>query len=243
MMSWPDWRAARGIPGRVPRLITNAMPRPESPPMRGADPAIFLVPGVGMFSFGRDKQTARVAGEFYVNAINVMRGAEALSSYEPIPEREKFRIEYWELEEQKLRRMPPPRPLVGSHCAGHRGGVRDRGGHRPPPGEGGSLRGRAPTSTSNGPPPWPKRSVAPMRALSCRIDVSSESDVAEALHQTVLGIRRRRPGRQQRRPVNFQKPARHDRRGLAPPALRDGRGLVPGGSGGGPGDDGPGHGR
>src|SRR5947199_154656 len=74
--------------------------------MRGADPAIVLVPGVGMFSFGADKQTARVAGEFYVNAINVMRGAEAISTYAPIPESEKFRIEYWALEEAKLQRMP-----------------------------------------------------------------------------------------------------------------------------------------
>ncbi|MGW0810672.1 bifunctional aldolase/short-chain dehydrogenase [Nonomuraea sp. NPDC002799] len=85
---------------------------PDSPPMRGADPAIVLVPGVGMFSFGKDKQTARVAGEFYVNAINVMRGAESVSSYAPIPESEKFRIEYWELEEAKLRRMPKPKPLA-----------------------------------------------------------------------------------------------------------------------------------
>jgi rhamnulose-1-phosphate aldolase/alcohol dehydrogenase len=85
---------------------------PDSPPMRGADPAIVLVPGVGMFSFGRDKQTARVAGEFYVNAINVMRGAEAVSTYAPIPESEKFRIEYWALEEAKLRRMPRPKPLA-----------------------------------------------------------------------------------------------------------------------------------
>ena len=84
----------------------------STPPMRGADPAIVLVPGVGMFSFGKDKQTARVAGEFYVNAINVMRGAEALSSYAPIDEREKFRIEYWVLEEEKLRRMPRPKPLA-----------------------------------------------------------------------------------------------------------------------------------
>lgn len=83
-----------------------------SPAMRGADPAVVLVPGVGMFSFGKDKQTARVAGEFYVNAINVMRGAEAVSSYAPIEESEKFRIEYWELEEAKLRRMPPPKPLA-----------------------------------------------------------------------------------------------------------------------------------
>ncbi|MEV0972807.1 bifunctional rhamnulose-1-phosphate aldolase/short-chain dehydrogenase [Microtetraspora glauca] len=86
---------------------------PDSPAMRGADPAIVLVPGVGMFSFGKDKQTARVAGEFYLNAVNVMRGAEAVSSYAPIPEAEKFRIEYWELEEAKLRRLPAPKPLAG----------------------------------------------------------------------------------------------------------------------------------
>ncbi|MCP2329495.1 rhamnulose-1-phosphate aldolase/alcohol dehydrogenase [Hamadaea flava] len=85
---------------------------PDSPPMRGADPAIVLVPGVGMFSFGRDKQTARVASEFYVNAINVMRGAEAISRYQPISESEKFRIEYWALEEAKLARMPKPKPLA-----------------------------------------------------------------------------------------------------------------------------------
>jgi rhamnulose-1-phosphate aldolase/alcohol dehydrogenase len=84
----------------------------DSPPMRGADPAIVLIPGVGMFSFGSTKQTARVAGEFYVNAINVMRGAEALSTYAPIPESEKFRIEYWPLEEAKLARLPAPKPLA-----------------------------------------------------------------------------------------------------------------------------------
>src|SRR5215831_1655370 len=84
----------------------------SSPPMRGADPAIVLVPGVGMFSFGADKQTARVAGEFYLNAINAMRGAESVSSYTPISEAEKFRIEYWALEEAKLARRPAPRPLA-----------------------------------------------------------------------------------------------------------------------------------
>jgi len=86
--------------------------RPESPPMRGADPAIVLVPGIGMFSFGANKQTARVAGEFYLNAINVMRGAEAISAYAPIDEAEKFRIEYWALEEAKLARLPKPRALA-----------------------------------------------------------------------------------------------------------------------------------
>lgn len=86
---------------------------PDSPAMRGADPLIVLVPGIGMFSFGKNKQTARVAGEFYINAINVMRGAEALSTYAPIPELEKFRIEYWALEEAKLQRLPAPKALAG----------------------------------------------------------------------------------------------------------------------------------
>jgi rhamnulose-1-phosphate aldolase/alcohol dehydrogenase len=85
---------------------------PDSPAIRGADPLIILVPGVGMFSYGKDKQTARVAGEFYLNAINVMRGAEGLSTYSPIDESEKFKIEYWALEEAKLQRMPKPKPLA-----------------------------------------------------------------------------------------------------------------------------------
>ncbi|HZA72101.1 MAG TPA: bifunctional aldolase/short-chain dehydrogenase [Propionibacteriaceae bacterium] len=84
----------------------------DSPAIRGADPLIILIPGVGMFSYGANKQTARVAGEFYVNAINVMRGAEGLSTYAPIDESEKFRIEYWALEEAKLQRMPKPKPLA-----------------------------------------------------------------------------------------------------------------------------------
>lgn len=86
---------------------------PASPAMRGADPLIVLVPGVGMFSFGKNKQTARVAGEFYINAINVMRGAEALSTYAPISDAEKFRIEYWALEEAKLQRLPEPKSHQG----------------------------------------------------------------------------------------------------------------------------------
>ncbi len=99
--------------GSVDAEVAGSPPRsPQAaPPMRGADPLIVLVPGVGMFSYGANKQTARVAGEFYINAINVMRGAEAISSYTPIPESEKFRIEYWALEEAKLQRMPKPKPL------------------------------------------------------------------------------------------------------------------------------------
>ncbi len=87
--------------------------KPDSPALRGADPAVVLVPGVGMFSFGADKQTARVAGEFYVNAINVMRGAEGVSTYQPISEAEKFNVEYWQLEEDKLKRRPAPKALAG----------------------------------------------------------------------------------------------------------------------------------
>jgi rhamnulose-1-phosphate aldolase/alcohol dehydrogenase len=88
-----------------------------TPPMRGADPAIFLVPGVGMFSFGVDEQTAQIAGEFYINAINVIRGAEAISTYRPVAEAERFGVEYWLLEDLKLRRRPAPRPLTGKVAA------------------------------------------------------------------------------------------------------------------------------
>jgi rhamnulose-1-phosphate aldolase/alcohol dehydrogenase len=95
------------------RLYYERHAEGDSPPMRGADPAIFLIPGVGMFSFGADSQTARLAGEFYINAINVIRGAEAVSTYSPVPEVEKFRVEYWMLEELKLRRRPAPKPLTG----------------------------------------------------------------------------------------------------------------------------------
>jgi rhamnulose-1-phosphate aldolase/alcohol dehydrogenase len=94
---------------RVSTSSTNEGPWPA---IRGADPLVVLLPGVGMFSYGANKQTARVASEFYINAINVMRGAEGLSTYAPIDEAEKFRIEYWALEEAKLQRMPAAKPLA-----------------------------------------------------------------------------------------------------------------------------------
>ena len=86
---------------------------PNSPAMRDPNPVVILWPGVGMFTFAKDKQTARVAAEFYINAINVMRGAEAISEYTALPRQEAFDIEYWLLEEAKLQRMPKPKPLSG----------------------------------------------------------------------------------------------------------------------------------
>ncbi len=85
----------------------------NSPAMRDANPVIIIYPGIGMFSFAKNKQTARVASEFYVNAINVMRGAEAISEYTSLPRQEAFDIEYWLLEEAKLQRMPVAKPLSG----------------------------------------------------------------------------------------------------------------------------------
>jgi len=87
--------------------------RPSDPAMRDANPVVVLVPGVGRITFAADKTTARLAGEFYGNAINVMRGAEALGGYVGLPEQEAFDIEYWALEEAKLQRMPKPKPMVG----------------------------------------------------------------------------------------------------------------------------------
>ena len=97
----------------------------NSPAMRDPNPVIFLVPGVGMLSFAKDKATARIAGEFYVNAINVMRGASTVSEYQGLPAQEAFDIEYWLLEEAKLQRLPKPKSLAGrvAFVTGGAGGI------------------------------------------------------------------------------------------------------------------------
>ncbi len=102
-----------------------ACKRDKSPAMRDPNPVVILWPGVGMFTFAKDKQTARVAAEFYTNAINVMRGAEAISAYTALPRQEAFDIEYWLLEEAKLQRMPRPKPLSGriALVTGSAGGI------------------------------------------------------------------------------------------------------------------------
>jgi rhamnulose-1-phosphate aldolase/alcohol dehydrogenase len=97
----------------------------NSPAMRDPNPVVILYPGVGMFTFSKDKQTARVASEYYTNAINVMKGAEAVSEYTSLPRQEAFDIEYWLLEEAKLQRMPKPKPLSGrvALITGSAGGI------------------------------------------------------------------------------------------------------------------------
>ncbi len=97
----------------------------NSPAMRDPNPVVILYPGVGMFTFAKDKQTARVSAEFYLNAINVMKGAEAVSEYTSLPRQEAFNIEYWLLEEAKLQRMPKPKALSGkiAFITGGSGGI------------------------------------------------------------------------------------------------------------------------
>jgi rhamnulose-1-phosphate aldolase/alcohol dehydrogenase len=103
----------------------NTYKHPNSPAIRDANPVVILYPGVGMFTFAKDKQTARVAAEFYINAINVMKGAEAISEYTSLPRQEAFDIEYWLLEEAKLQRMPRPKALSGriAFITGSAGGI------------------------------------------------------------------------------------------------------------------------
>jgi len=103
----------------------NTCKHPNSPAIRDANPVVILYPGVGLFTFAKDKQTARVAAEFYINAINVMKGAEAISEYTSLPRQEAFNIEYWLLEEAKLQRMPKPKSLSGriALVTGSAGGI------------------------------------------------------------------------------------------------------------------------
>ena len=103
----------------------NTCKHANSPAMRDPNPVVILYPGVGLFTFAKDKQTARVAAEFYINAINVMRGAEAVSEYTSLPRQEAFDIEYWLLEEAKLQRMPKPKSLSGriALVTGSAGGI------------------------------------------------------------------------------------------------------------------------
>ncbi|MEO7312959.1 MAG: bifunctional aldolase/short-chain dehydrogenase [Chitinophagaceae bacterium] len=117
----PEFEAYRKMYGEY----YDTCKHPNSPAIRDANPVILIYPGIGMFAFAKDKQTARVAAEFYTNAINVMKGAEAVSEYTSLPRQEAFNIEYWLLEEAKLQRMPKPKSLSGrvALITGSAGGI------------------------------------------------------------------------------------------------------------------------
>ena len=158
-----------------------------SPAMRGADPVIVLLPGIGLVSFASDKTTARIASEFYRNAINVMRGAETLGRYVALPEAEAFRIEYWALEEAKLQRMPPPRPLAGKIAliTGGAGGIGFACARRL------AADGACIMLADINEEALAKRhdelcaAHGTDRVVSCRMDVTDETSVAEAFARAI----------------------------------------------------------
>jgi rhamnulose-1-phosphate aldolase/alcohol dehydrogenase len=131
----PETDSAEALAARVPAAVEgyrkfysgyyDRCRRPDSPAMRDPNPVVFLIPGVGLVTFAKDKQTARVSAEFYINAINVLRGTTTLSTFVSLPEQEAFDIEYWALEEAKLQRMPKPKSLAGrvSLVTGAAGGI------------------------------------------------------------------------------------------------------------------------
>ncbi|MGD0722974.1 MAG: bifunctional rhamnulose-1-phosphate aldolase/short-chain dehydrogenase [Roseiarcus sp.] len=164
--------------------------RPDSPGMRDPNAVIHLVPGVGMISFAKDKATARIAAEFYVNAINVMRGASGVSTYVGLPEREAFDIEYWLLEEAKLQRMPRPKALAGrvAYVTGGAGGIGGATALR-------LLGEGACVVLADIDAPALEARVAEIAkkfgtdsAIGVRLDVTAEADVAASFRDSVLGF-------------------------------------------------------
>ncbi|MCX8523246.1 bifunctional aldolase/short-chain dehydrogenase [Chryseobacterium formosus] len=159
---------------------------PNSPAMRDPNPVIIIYPGVGMFSFSKDKQTTRVANEFYVNAINVMRGAEAITSYTSLPRQEAFDIEYWLLEEAKLQRMPKEKPLSRKIAivTGAGGGIGQAIADKMVQ-EGAvvvftDLNKEAAESVT--------AKYSKDQAIAVQCDVTSEEGIAEAFKQTILAF-------------------------------------------------------
>ncbi|MEC3875454.1 bifunctional aldolase/short-chain dehydrogenase [Chryseobacterium salviniae] len=159
---------------------------PNSPAMRDPNPVIIIYPGVGMFSFSKDKQTTRVASEFYVNAINVMRGAEAISEYTSLPRQEAFDIEYWLLEEAKLQRMPKEKPLSRKIAivTGAGGGIGQAIADKMVA-EGAvvvytDLNGEAVKSATS--------KYSKDQAVAVQCDVTNDEAIAEAFKQTVLAF-------------------------------------------------------
>jgi rhamnulose-1-phosphate aldolase/alcohol dehydrogenase len=158
--------------------------------MRDSNPVIYLVPGVGLFSFAKDKATARIASEFYINAINVMRGADGVSEYMGLPEQEAFDIEYWLLEEAKLQRMPKPKALSGQIAlvTGGAGGI-GQATTRKLLEQGANvvlldIDQDALSSTISD----IEAQVGPDAVRGFKVDVTSESDVVSALESCALAF-------------------------------------------------------
>ena len=162
----------------------NECKHSDSPDIRDANPVVILYPGVGMFTFAKNKQTARVAGEFYVNAVNVMRGAEAISKYTSLPRQEAFDIEYWLLEEAKLQRQPKEKPLSRKVAliTGSGGGI------------GRAIADKLITEGANVvftdiSEDYLKEATAqysPDQAIACKCDVTSAESIASAVQKASL---------------------------------------------------------
>ncbi|MEO7990102.1 MAG: bifunctional aldolase/short-chain dehydrogenase [Chryseolinea sp.] len=158
----------------------------DSPAMRDPNPVVILYPGVGMFTFSKDKQTARVAAEFYTNAINVMRGAEAVSEYTGLSEQEAFNIEYWLLEEAKLQRMPKPKTLSGkiAYVTGGAGGIGKAIAEKFL--QNGACVVVADRELLDETQTELRQKYGKDNALSVKIDVTDQNAIAESLKQTIL---------------------------------------------------------
>ena len=162
----------------------NECKHSDSPDIRDANPVVILYPGVGMFTFAKNKQTARVASEFYVNAVNVMRGAEAISKYTSLPRQEAFDIEYWLLEEAKLQRQPKEKPLSRKVAliTGSGGGI------------GRAIADKLITEGANVvftdiSEDYLKEATAqysPDQAIACKCDVTSAESIASAVQKASL---------------------------------------------------------
>ena len=194
----------------------------DSPAIRGADPAIVLVPGVGMFCYGKDKQTARVAGEFYLNAINVMRGAEAISTYAPdrrVGEVRASSTGRWKRPSCRgcpsPNRWPPASPLVTGAGFGIGKAIATRLAAE------GACVVIADLDADKAAAAAEEIGNSDV-AIGVAADVTDEDAVQAAVRRDGAGVRRHRHRRQQRRPVAVEALAGHHRRGLGPAAQRDG---------------------
>ena len=202
---------------------------PDSPPMRDPNPVVFLVPGTGMITFARDKATARIAGEFYRNAINVMRGAATVDAYVGLPEQEAFDIEYWLLEEAKLQRMPKPRSLAGriALVTGGAGGIGSAIARRYLAEGASVMLADIDGAALDAAVAELGRSHGMENVHGALMDVTDEAAVARALRRDHACLRRPRHSRLQRRNCLLRPDRGHHAGRLGPQHGHPGEGLLP----------------